>query len=137
MFITKGGRTRIKRNIESFAHIALYKISKTYKVFGRQLVGKYERLVATIRIPLVIVGGFRKVDIVLVKPVPCLRVSIGPGIRLGGMWDGMVIVWCARVSGDDGDIEIIWFGFAEPIVRFLDRFFCFTRMTDRHQGLNL
>ena len=64
MFITKGGRTRIKRNIESFAHIALYKISKTYKVFGRQFVGKYERLVATIRIALVIVGGFRKVDIV-------------------------------------------------------------------------
>ena len=121
MLVTLGWCRWVEGNVESLANECLDLVAHGDEGFTVDMIGVYERYVATIWIALVVISDGTVVNFQTVEPVTCFFVGVDPDAWLVRMLNRVVIVRRARVGGDDSEVEIIRPHLQQPILGFLDR----------------
>ena len=83
-------------------------IAQLDDLLGRKVVRKDERLVAAARVPLVVVGRRREIDVVGMKSIAAFLTPVRPDVGELRVRNRFIVVGRTWIRADDGAVQIGW-----------------------------
>ena len=81
MLVAERRRGGIERNVQPLPHIPFDPITECDELFAGEVIGEHVRMIAAVRIALVVLGDLGEVDVVGVESVSSSLARVGPDVR--------------------------------------------------------